>query len=72
MLGPPGTRYGPVDPTARDPVASLGATCGARVSRGPHELASLKQHGALIRETLRSSARAEGSPSPHRVPGYFG
>jgi len=35
--------------------------CGARVSRGLAELASLKQLRALIRETLRSSAAQRGT-----------
>jgi hypothetical protein len=42
------------------PSLRYGATCGARVSRGLAELASLKQLRALIRETLRSSAQPEG------------
>ena len=47
-------------PRCLRPSASLRATCGARVSRGLAELASLKQLRALIRETLRSSAQPEG------------
>ena len=39
--------------------------CGARVSRGLAELASLKQLRALVRETLRSSAAQRGRP--HRT-----
>src|SRR5215210_8125777 len=42
-------------PHCARPFASLRATCGARFSRGPRKLASLKQRAALIREKLRSS-----------------
>ena len=47
-------------PLSATPSLRCGATCGARVSRGLAELASLKQLRALIRETLRSSAQPEG------------
>ena len=47
-------------PLSATPALRYGATCGARVSRGLAELASLKQLRALIRETLRSSAQPEG------------
>ena len=47
-------------PLSATPSLRYGATCGARVSRGLAELASLKQLRALIRETLRSSAQPEG------------
>ena len=56
-LGTPGMRCGAGAPTM--PAASR-LPCGARVSRGLAELASLKQLRALIRETLRSSAQPEG------------
>ena len=56
-LETPGVRCGAVAPTV--PAASR-LPCGARVSRGLAELASLKQLRALIRETLRSSAHTEG------------
>jgi len=46
-------------PSATLPLRSR-APCGAHVSRGLAELASLKQLRALIRETLRSSAHPEG------------
>ncbi len=65
-LRAPGTRCGPADPTA---AGASRLPCGARFPRGPHELASLKQHVALIREKLRSSAPQKGSTDPHRVPG---
>ena len=55
--GSPGMRHGAAAPTM--PAASR-LPCGARVSRGLAELASLKQLRALIRETLRSSAQPEG------------
>ena len=49
------------DPTVCDPLrCATGATCGARSGRGPHELAALRQHAALIRPALRSSAQTEG------------
>ncbi len=63
----PGTRYGPADPTA---AAASRLPCGARFGRGPHELASLRQHVALIRPKLRSSAPQKGSTNPYRVPGF--
>ena len=47
-------------PLSATPSLRSGATCGARVSRGLAELASLRQLRALIRETLRSSAQPEG------------
>ncbi len=60
-----GMRYGPADPTA---LVAARLPCSARVRRGPHELASLRQHVALIRQTLRASAAQKGSTNPHRIP----
>ncbi|VTU21083.1 hypothetical protein H6CHR_01518 [Variovorax sp. PBL-H6] len=57
----PGTRYGPVDPTAAAP---SGLPCGARLSRGLAQTRlRLKQSRALIRERLRSSAPQRGRPT---------
>jgi hypothetical protein len=50
-------------PLSATPALRSGATCGARFSRGPRKLASLRQRAALIREKLRSSAQPEGSGS---------
>ena len=55
-----GVRYAPVAFTV--PAASR-LPCSARVWRGPHELALLKQHVALIRQTLRASAAQRRHPS---------
>jgi len=62
----PGARHGAVAPTV--PAASR-LPCGARVSRGLAELASLGQLRALVRETLRSSAAQRGRPprTAHRA-----
>ena len=49
-----------IAPTVCAPTLSRGGTCGARIWRGPAELASLKQLLALIRQILRSSAHTEG------------
>jgi len=65
-LETPGMRHGAGAPTM--PAASR-LPCGAHVSRGLAELASLKQLRALIRETLRSSAAQRGRPprTAHRA-----
>ena len=49
-----------IAPTVCAPAPRRGGTCGARIWRGPAELASLKQLLALIRQILRSSAHTEG------------
>ncbi len=54
-------------PLSATPSLRYGATCGARVSRGLAELASLKQLRALIRETLRSSAQPEGGETTRAI-----